>query len=264
MHSLFWTKLQPYFAKKDYKNAISEFRAELQAVPPDATKVPPALIDTYQLGTAYVQQDPKDMFNGFWFLARAANFMPEPQKGQVDAAAQYWYKKYHGDAEGYADVKTQASNSVFPPEGFTVKQAPPPPSPQELAHQAISSTADLKTLALADKEFILANGTKEDADKLWATMKDVTAEVPGQVIEATADQVKLAVTEDAKASKTADFTINMKTPLKEIPAVGATVKLIGTFDSYTQNPGMIILKDGEAPAAPKAKAPVHRPVHKAH
>lgn len=242
--------------KKDYDTAISEFRAELQAMPPADTQKGPGLYDTYQLGNAYVQKTPKDLLNGFWFLTRAAAFMQNPQ---VDAAALYWYKKYHGSDEGYADVKAKAAQSVFPPEGFSVTQPPPPPSPQQLAHQAITSTADLKTLALSDKEFILANGTKEDADKLWAVMQGVTAEVPGQVVEATADQLKVAVTEDAKASKTPDFTINMKTPLKEseIPAAGADVKVIATFDSYTQNPAMIIMKDGEIPAA--KKAPVHKP-----
>lgn len=248
--------------KKDYKTAISEFRAELQAMSPADTQKGPGLYDTYQLGNAYVQETPKDLFNGFWFLTRAAAFMPEPQKTQVNAAALYWYKKYHGSDQGYADVQAKTAQTVFPPDGFTVTQPPPPPSPQELAHQAITTTPDLKTLALSDKEFILANGSKEDADKLWAVMQGVTAEVPGQVVEATADQLKVAVTEDAKASKTPDFTINMKTPLKtdEIPAAGADVKVIATFDSYTQNPAMIIMKDGELPAA--KKAPVHRrPVH---
>jgi len=248
--------------KKDYDNAISEFREELQAMQSADTERGPGLYDTYQLGNAYVQKTPKDLFNGFWFLTRAAAFMPDPQKSQVDAAALYWYKKYHGSDEGYADVKAKVAQTVFPPAGFSVSQPPPPPSPQELAHQAITTTSDLKTLALSDKEFILANGSKEDADRLWAVMRDVTAEVPGQVVEASANQVKLAVTEDAKASKTPDFTINIKTPLKEseIPAAGADIKVVATFDSYTQNPAMIIMKDGElqakkTPAAhPKPKA----------
>lgn len=249
------------FAKKDYNTAISEFLAELHAVSAEDTTKGPALLDTYQLGNAYVQKDPKDLLNGFWFLARAANFMQDPQKSQIDTAAQYWYKKYHGGMDGYPDVKTKAAQNVFPPTDFAVKPAPPPPSPQDLAHQAVTGTSDLKTLALADQEYILGNGTKEDADKVWAVLKDVTTKVPGIVIEATADQVKLAVSEDAKASKTADFTINMKSPLKEkeIPAVGSTITLIGTFDSYTQKPAMIILKEGELPAPTRPKAPVRKP-----
>jgi len=54
----------------------------------------------------------------------------------------------------------------------------------------------------------------------------------------------------------------MKSPLKEVPQAGAQIKFTATFDSYTQNPPMIIMKDGEPPAAakkPAAKRPVHHP-----
>jgi hypothetical protein len=69
--------------------------------------------------------------------------------------------------------------------------------------------------------------------------------------------VQLAVTDDAKASNTADFTINMKKPLTTPPAIGAMVSYDATFDSYTQNPKMITLIDGAPPVAAK-KAPAHR------
>ncbi|HUZ04147.1 MAG TPA: hypothetical protein VMU62_02225, partial [Acidobacteriaceae bacterium] len=167
--------------------------------------------------------------------------------------------KYHGGTDGFDQVQAQAKASLNPPAGFTIQPAPPPPSPQELASQTVASTPDLKTLALGDKEFILANGKQEDADKVWATMKGVTTKVPGVVISATADQVQLAVSDDAQQSKKADFTINMKTPLKTPPAVDSTVSYIATFDSYTQNPPMIIMKDGEAPVTTKP-----RPVHHRH
>ena len=81
------------------------------------------------------------------------------------------------------------------------------------------------------------------------------------VVSATPDSVQLAVSQDAQQSNKADFTINMKTPLKEAPAPGTKVTYIATFDSYTPNPAMIIMKDGELPAADK-KPPVHHaPVH---
>jgi hypothetical protein len=74
------------------------------------------------------------------------------------------------------------------------------------------------------------------------------------VISATPQSVQLAVTEDNKQSKKADFTVNMKTPLKSVPAIGATVTYDATFDSYVANPPMITLSDGEPPA----KAPAAR------
>jgi hypothetical protein len=112
-------------------------------------------------------------------------------------------------------------------------------------------------MALADKEFILANGTTADQQVIWSVMNGVTAEVPGVVVAATPDSVQLAVTQDSQQSNKADFTVNMKEPLKTVPTAATKVTYIATFDSYTQNPPMIILKDGELKAAPKAATPAH-------
>jgi len=145
----------------------------------------------------------------------------------------------------------------MPTDAYNPTAAPPPPSPADQAAQAVASTPDLKTLSLGDKEFVLFNGKPEDAEKVWAVMKGVTAQVPGKVISATAESVQVAVTPDAQGSNTADFTINMKEPLKQVPPIGSTVTYTATFDSYTQNPKMIVLANGTPPAAPKA-APTHR------
>lgn len=237
-------------AKKDYKDAISALGSELKSEQPAQTTQQPSLADTYYLGTAYVQEDPKDLVNGIWFLARAAQYLPDPYKTNAEKAAEYWYNKYHGSMDGFDQIKQLAHDNVFPPDSYKPVPAPPPPSPQDLAHQAVTSTPDLKTLALTDKEFVLANGSPDDAQKVWAVLNGVTTEVPGTVISATADSVQLAVSDDAKQSQKADFTINMKTPLKDVPAPGTSVTYIATFDSYTQNPPMIILKDGELKPAP--------------
>jgi len=241
-------------AKKDYKAEISDITAELKALAPQQTTQQPSLADTYYLGTAYVQENPKDLVNGIWFLARAAQYLPEPYKDQAEKAAEYWYNQYHGSMDGFDQIKQLAHDNVFPPDSYKPTPKPPPPSPQELAHNAVTSTPDLKTLALSDKEFILANGTPDDAQKVWAVLNGVTAEVPGMVVSATPDQVQLAVSDDAKNSQKADFTINMKTPLKTPPAQGTSVVYIATFSSYTQNPAMIIMNDGYP--KPEKKAPV--------
>jgi hypothetical protein len=125
----------------------------------------------------------------------------------------------------------------------------------------VTSTPDLKTMALTDKEFVLANGTPDDAGKVWDTMKGLTTKVPGKVVAATPDSIQLAVSDDAQQSNKADFTINMKTPMKTPPTIGSTVNFIATFDSYTQTPPMIIMKDGEAPAATKPHAVHHSTRH---
>jgi len=246
--------------KKDYAGAIQNFQAELKAMTEQQTTAGPGIEDTYLLGTAYAQQTPQDLVNAVWYLARAAAYAPEPFKDQIQKAAQYWYKKYHGGMDGFDQVQAQAKGSLNPPAGFTIAAAPPPPSPQQLAHTAVTSTPDLKTMALTDKEFVLANGSTDDASKVWDTMKGLTTKVPGKVVAATGDSVQLAVSDDAQQSNKADFTINMKTPLKTPPTIGSMVNYIATFDSYTQTPPMIIMKDGEAPAATKPRA-VHRTTH---
>jgi hypothetical protein len=248
-------------AKKDYKGAVEAYQAELKSYSdPAQTQASTGLVDTYYLGQAYLQEDPKDLVNAIWYLTRAAQFAQGQYKDQIEKAAEYWYNKYHGGMDGFDAIKTLAAANVMPPDSYKPVAAPPPPSPQDLAHQAVTSTPDLTKMALADKEFVLANGSTEDAEKVWAVLKDQTFAIPGKVVSAAADgtSVQLAVSEDAQQSNKADFTINMKTPLTTPPAVGAMVTYDATFDSYTQSPAMIILKDGAPKEAPKKAAPTHR------
>ena len=155
-----------------------------------------------------------------------------------------------------------AAANVLPPADLSTQfTLYTPPKPEDQAHAAVVATADLNTLAMQDKEFILYNGRQEDADKVWAVMKDVTTEIPGKVVASTADSIQIAVSDDAIQSNTAEMTVNMKEPLKEVPAVGASLKVIGTFDSYTKTPPMIILKDGSIPEAKKPAPAHHAPAH---
>jgi hypothetical protein len=250
--------------KKDYPGAVENFKKELAAVPVAQTQTGPQLNDTYLLGQAYAQQTPPDLKNAVWFLTRAAAYAPPAAKDQIEKAAEYYYNKYHGSMDGFDQVKTLVTQSVLPPDSYNPTAAPPPPSPADQAAKVVATTPDLKTLNLNDKEFILFNGKPEDADKMWATMKGQTYQIPGKVVSATTDSVQLAVTDDAKASNTADFTINMKKPLTTAPAIGTMVNYNATFDSYTQNPKMITLIDGAPPAPEKPArraAPRRRAAH---
>jgi hypothetical protein len=257
------------YSKKDPKAAIQEFRTELEtaaAIDPESTKKPPYLNDTLILGQTYLQLTPADPINAIWFLSRAEDFAPDAYKPTIDKTDKYWYKRYHGGEDGFDDIKAKAATSVFPPADFAIK---PAPTAKETADKVVADTPDLLTLATGDKEYVLANASKENAEKLWALLKDKGTDIGGTVIAATTSQIQLAVTDDAKADKKADFTINMKAPLADaaVPAVGAELKsIIGIYDSYTQDPPQIILRDGELPAAKKA-APVHKPAaghHPAH
>jgi hypothetical protein len=266
-------------SKKDAKTGIDEYRQELMLYPADATKSGPGLVDTLQLAEAYAKLTPPDAVNAVWFYARALSFAPDSYKPVIEKKLDYWYKKFHGAMDGLDDIKAQTAANLFAPGGEPVIK--PAKTPAEFAHDAVSG--DLNTLNLSDREFVLANGVKEDVDKLWATMKDKATPVPGVVIEATATVIKVAVSDDAKEAKIADFIVNLKAPLadKEIPAVGTVLgleskgaeELDGTYDSYTQIPAtattaqtaQIVLREGSVQAK-KPAAPAHKPAagHKAH
>jgi hypothetical protein len=250
--------------KKDYKDAIDSYAKELKSYPDlNAPANAPGINETYMLGQAYIQdKDPNDLPAGIFYLARAAQYAPAAAKDSVEKAAEYWYQKYHGGMDGFDAIKQLAHDNATPPASYKPTAAPPPPNPADLAHQAVvaANTPELlKAMALSDKEFVLANGNQEDADKVWGVMKGIRAEaIPGIVIAATPSSVQIAVSQDAQQTKTADFTVNFTKPLDPLPAIGSTVKYDGTFDSYTKTPPMIILSDGEV-TAEKKKAPVRKP-----
>ncbi len=269
-------------SKKDFKGAQAEYTAELQLYSDDQSKSQ-GLVDTLQLAQAYSQPGAtQDLPKACYLYARVWDFAPPQYKAQIEPKLTYYYKKYHGGMDGLDQLKEQAKKDKLPPGTINdiIKQAK---TPAEQIHDLLASTPDLNTLALADKETVLALGSKEDADKLWALLKDKTTQVPGVVISADANTIKVAVTQDAKDTKTADFVVNLKKPLTDadlkviIPGfefkTQPAAELVGTYDSYTQTPAtdttaqaaVIVLRDGEyiaevkKKAAPVHHAPAHRP-----
>jgi hypothetical protein len=306
--------LDDVLSKKDLKAGISEYRTELMLYPANQTTSGPGWWDTLQLAEAYAKQEPadakvalkaaaavrtatdpdtkaaavkaakdakdadgNDLVQAVWFYARAWNFAGPQYKSPIETKMKYYYTKYHGNTDGLDAVKTQAAATLFPPAEIKID---PAKTPEQIVHDLIQTTPDLNTLALSDKEYILANGSQEDADKLWGIMKGKATPVPGEVISATASVIQLAVSPDAKEAtpKYADFIVNLKTPLadKEIPAVGSVygiqpaAELDGSYDSYTQVPAtdtrvqtaQIVLSGGVVVPEKKKTVPVHHPVAK--
>ncbi|HVU45304.1 MAG TPA: hypothetical protein VHD85_04205 [Terracidiphilus sp.] len=350
--------LDDVLSKKDYAAAVDEYTKELMLYSTDQAKSGQAVGDTLALAEALTKpSDKKDLVKAIWFYARAWNFAPPAYKSQIQDKLDYWYKRYHGQLDGEAAIKsqidaikTQAAGSLFPPASFTIK---PAPTPAEIVDNVIATTPDLTKLNLEDKEFVLANGSQDAQNKLWAVVKGQMTPVPGIVISAQATVLKVsvaataaakpkdyvvklntpadcdkvpalptsttgaaaaaylqangasadvsaidgldkahkvtidpavtiinvAVTQDAKDNKVADFTVNMKEPAscKDVPEVGQELKLQpaleldGTYDSYTQVPAangkeataQIVLSGGFLQQEQKA-APVHHKPSPAH
>ena len=245
-------------AKKDNANAIITLKKEIDGDADNTTKPSQTLQDVYVLAQAYYTSTPPDYLNCAWYATRAAAFAPAAYKTTIEPLAEYCYKKYHGGADGYAAMQTAVQTNLNPPAGFTVT---PAPKPEDIITNLIATTPDLAALAISDREFVLQYGTAADADKVFGAVKGKSVNLPDvTVIAATPEALQVAVSDDAVASKTADFTFNMKEPLKTLPNVGDKVTVDGTYDSYTQKPLMIVMSDGSI-VLPKKPAPVHHPVH---
>lgn len=246
--------------RKDMPAAIAAYESELKSVDAETTKQPaPYLQDTFFLANAYYGSNPPDLLKCSFYATRTATYAPDQFKPTFQPLASYCYKKYHGSDEGYDAMKTAAAANVFYPADLAVK---PAPTPADFVNQLLSNpTTDLATLALSDREFVITNGTPEQADKVFAPVKGKEVKVPGYVVSVTDTDVMLAVSEDAQQAtpKVADFDFKLKAPLKTAPTVGEKVEMVGTFDSYTQKPLIINMVNAEPAAkAPAPKAPTKR------
>ncbi|MGA2569459.1 MAG: hypothetical protein ABSF23_02980 [Terracidiphilus sp.] len=218
-------------SKKDFAGAIKEYTAELMLYPPDTcTKPGPCLADTLQLAQAYSKPgDARDEVKAIWFYARAWDFAPINFKAQIAPQLEYWYKRYHGTLDGEAAIKQQlegikakAQSTLFPPADYTVA---PAPTPQELAHHAYTTTP-ANQLNLEDIEYILVNGSPEDANGLWAQRKGQPTPVPGVVIAAPASVLKISVV-TAASPKPKEYLVKLANPVAcgAVPPPPAELKI---------------------------------------
>ncbi|HWB33376.1 MAG TPA: hypothetical protein VG714_09400 [Acidobacteriaceae bacterium] len=278
--------------KNDTATAIDFYKKELAFVQGDPKLAPQlqtpgqVLLDTYYLGVAYYRSEPPDYLDCTFYMTRAAAFAPDNFKAQFSPVAKYCYRKYHGKDDGYDQLMPIAQANVNPPANLATTITPAPTPAQIIAGILQTTTPD--QLATSDKEYILQNGTPDQVQTVWDTMKGKAFQFPDVlVISSTPEQIQVAASDDAKQSKTADFTFNM-TPPEELPAratlaqkkayqkkqdaiaaaiaPGQTVTLSGTFDSFTPKPFMITMTDGAVilPTATKPSPAVHHTAtHKA-
>jgi hypothetical protein len=206
-------------AKKDFKGAVAEYTAELMMYTDDQSKTV-GLQDTLLLAKAYAQPDAKDLVKSIWFYARAWDFAPANYKSTIESSLEYYYKKYHGDLKGLDDIKAQAALTTFPPGTLKITAAA---TPAEIAHKAVVDTPNLSAMNLGDAEYVLVNGDKDDADKVWAALKDRATPVPGIVMEANASAIKVSVTQGVKPT---EFIVNLNSPVacKDFPAASSDLK----------------------------------------
>lgn len=244
---------------KDNAAAAKYLRASVDANPTNVE-------DIYPLALAYFGTTPPDDVNGLFFIARASNLVADPKgKEQISKFGKSKYVKYHGSDEGWSDLLAQTVATTLPPADFTIKQYVPPTPAEQAAALVKGKTAEqLKALSFGEWELVLSEGAQEDADKVWAAIKDTKLVMEAQVVDATATKLMIAASQDDIDAKRADIELTMPAaiPVKQIPKVGATIDFEGYPASYDKKPFLMKMSKGalyskEAPKAP-AKPPVHR------
>jgi outer membrane protein assembly factor BamD (BamD/ComL family) len=233
---------------KDYANAQKYLQAAVELRYKENPNDPTALRDVYPLALAYLEATPINP-TGLWWIARAVAL--SNSNPQIVKYGQFKYTKYHGSPEGWDQLLAQAKSSAMPPANFAVA---PAPSPAEQA-RILADSKDPKTMDFGEWELILSQGSPEVQQKVWSQIKGLQVPFAAKVISATRTKLELAATADAIEKNIADVTVTMiaSLPVASVPKVGAEIQLQAKPDSYTQNPFMIQMIDGQLIAKPSAK-----------
>jgi hypothetical protein len=123
-------------------------------------------------------------------------------------------------------------------------------------------------MSFAEWELVLSEGTPEDQDKVWSTLKGKNLQMAEvQVITATPTKLELAASVDDIDQKRADIELSFPAalPARNVPKQGDKINFEGTPVSYTPKPFVMVMEKGalltKAAPAPVKKPPVRRKPH---
>ncbi len=251
--------------RKDYANAITALKSAAADNPSD-------VYTFYQLGVAYMLSTPPDYDNGLWNLARAVDLANAAKAPNAAAIQKYFDQSYvsrHGSNANEQDVLDLAKTSVMPPDGFKVTAAE--------KHKPTGNAAIDYFYSLEDT--MKAGG--DQAKQAWDQTKGQSFGYGGKVVSAEKGPdpdtyvVGLAITDESKASDTADIFLRDKQPDAKYLAKGNLIASFkGTIAENTLTPSFSLTLDGtvnddslaaakeDALAKAKPKPGVHHPVHR--
>jgi tetratricopeptide (TPR) repeat protein len=249
------------YTAKDYAKAEQYLRPAVEADPTN-------LLNVYDLALAYLAPGPgeKDV-DGLYFIARAAALAQGAGKDQIAKFGKSRYVKYHGSDEGWTNLLAQAATTPLPPAGFTIAQYVPPTPAQQAAD--LVKNKKVEEMSFAEWQLVLSEGTPEDAEKVWSTLKGKPLQMVAQVISIESpSKLQLAGSQDDIDAKRADIDLTMTAaiPAKQIPKVGTDFQFAGTPESYTPKPFLMVMDKGAllVSAAPKTKPPATHKKPAAH
>jgi tetratricopeptide (TPR) repeat protein len=255
------------YAAKDYGKAQQFLRAAVEGDPTNLTEV-------YYLALADLAPGPSEKdVEGLFYVARAANLQTEAAgKAKIAGFGKSKYAKYHGSEEGWTDVLALAATATKPPDNFTIKQYVPPTPAEQAA--ALVKSKKVEEMSFAEWELVLSEGTPEDADKVWSTLKGKPLQMAAQVISIeppsktevkgksvdAPTQLKLAGSSDDIDAKRFDIDLTMTAviPAKQMPKEGTDFQFEGTPISYVAKPFVMTMNEGALLVKSAPKPAVHK------
>jgi len=252
------------YQAKDYAKAEKYLRAGVEAEPTNLTEV-------YYLGLADLAPGAAENdVEGLFYIARAADLQTGPGKDKIADFGMKKYKNYHGSEDGWKDVLTMAATATAPPPDLATKITKyVPPTPAQQAHDIMASKK-IEEMSFAEWQLVLSEGTPEDADKVWTTLKGKPLQMVAHIltIDTTGKSTKmtLAGSADDVDAKRADIDLTMAGAIlkKDMPKEDTDLQFEGTPVSYvakpfvmTMNEGALLVKAAPKPPATHKKPPAH-------
>jgi tetratricopeptide (TPR) repeat protein len=244
------------YQNKDNAKAAQYLRAAVDSDPTDVNNI-------YPLALVYLTPGPSEKdVDGLFYIARAANLIQDP-KGKADVIkfGHSKYLKYHGAEDGWNELLAKAATATSP-EGTTITQYVPPTPAQQCTD--LLKSKKIEEMSFAEWELCLSEGTPEDAEKVWTTLKGKPLQMVAHIISVDSpSNLKLAGSQDDIDVKRADIDLSFAAaiPARQLPKVDTDLQFEGTPVSYEAKPFVMTMKEGAllVKAAPKKPtAPVRK------
>lgn len=235
--------------RKDLNAALDAFKQAAQVAPNDASLF-------YRIGDTLTKQRPIKYDEALWAFARAvsiegASALSAQGKQQVDTYLTKFYTQYHGSEEGLKELKDQAKNAPFAPDGFHIKTKaelapPPPPTPVEPP-----IPDDVTKMPFGQIISVLSKGddkSKEVFTKLKA-MGGMALE--GKIVShlpaAAPKTLHIAVLKKTQETEGAyDVVLTLAAPTTAVRAAkGKAIEFEGVIKDFKESPPALVLAEGK-------------------
>jgi len=192
-----------------------------------------------------VQADPTSLL-GLGFVVWAENTLANGDREMLSDAASTAQTALNAQKPAcMTDAEFQAIRNAFIPSlNYAVAHDPAKQVPvEQIIHQMVSDSRN--TLGIGDSLFALRFGSINDAQLVWKEMVGTTADLYGKVISASSTSLTV---DPFGHGDEVPVTVKLTSPLPDAPSQGAQVNFSGMFDSFTDSPRAVVMRNGKLDA----------------